>query len=324
MARTLQELLNGVSLTGSSDQLSGILAAQTATPRTEEELRAAAERAVGSLYNEKELAAQQQYARTSQGLKNQLDTVGYAYDIQKQDAEKNIRLALSQTDNRSRSRGMGRSSYTEATLGNIQLQGNQLTDRINTAKTNTTNDISGRLALADEQLGELLSSYKTNREVDILGRIDEMRATDLKDSRAAIEYNNGLIMALAARMAEEKERERMLALQERELAMKQAAYAAQSAGRSGGGGGYYQSGNTNKIPEYKPLYGPDGKMIVENMGSVPMETAAFVTNWLKASEKYRMPSNGNSPANNGISYNDAYKNQGGSTLMQRFNNLSRA
>lgn len=226
MAQTLQEILNGVQLTGAnSGQLAQVLNPQQVTQRTEEELREAAARAVGSLYNQKELSAKQQYEQTSGSLKSQLDSLGATYSRQREDAQKNTRLAASTADQRALSRGMGRSSYNEATVGNIQNEGNKLVDYINTAQTNASNDVNSRIALASQQLGEILYAYQVDRETDILGRMDELRSTDLNDVRAATEYNNSLIMALADRLSQQREQERMAGLQEREMSLKEKAEA---------------------------------------------------------------------------------------------------
>lgn len=226
MARKLQEILDGVKLTGAdSDQLAKTLTTQAATPRTEEQLRAEAERAVGSLYSEKQLAAQQRYDREQGALRSQLDALGTSYQRQTEQAEKNTRLALSGADQRALSRGMGRSSYNLATLGNIQSEGNRTLDYIQQNRTNQEGAINQQLTQQSQQLADLLAEYKTNRETDIMARMDQLRATDKQDARAATEYNNNLIMALADRLSQERERERLAGLQEREMGLKESSTA---------------------------------------------------------------------------------------------------
>lgn len=226
MARKLQEILDGAKLTGAdSDQLAKALTTQAATPRTDDELRAEAERAVGTLYSEKQMAAQQRYDREQTALRSQLDALGTSYQRQAEQAEKNTRLALSGADQRALSRGMGRSSYNLATMGNIQSEGNRTLDYIQQNRTNQEGAINTQMTQQSQQLADILASYQVNRETDIMARIDELRSVDKKDTRAATEYNNNLIMALADRLSQERERERLAGLQEREMGLKESSTA---------------------------------------------------------------------------------------------------
>ena len=188
MAR-LADVLNGAYLTD-ANKLPEVLNTMEYTARTDDQLRAEAEQRVGSLYNQKNLAINQQYARTTGSLKSQLDSLADTYAGQKEQAAENTKQAISKQDRSGLSRGMGRSSYLQATLGNMQTQGNKLLNQIDTAQTNQTNAINSQLQLADQQLGEILAAYQVDKETDILARMDELRSTDKTDSRAAAEYNN--------------------------------------------------------------------------------------------------------------------------------------
>ena len=206
MARTLKEALNGVNLkNANADSLSVALTTHQASPRTDAQLRAEAERSVGSLYNQKTLAAQQAYDRTALGLRNQLDALSSIYAQQKDNAAANTRMSLSQADRRAMSRGMGRSSYTMATLGNMQTEGDKVLDRINTQQTNAASDVQSRLQLANQQLADILSGYTVDKEMDVLSRVDAQRAKDEAAMRDATQYNNSLIMGLADRAQQQQE-----------------------------------------------------------------------------------------------------------------------
>lgn len=206
MARKLSEALNGVQLKNAdADSLASVLTTQQAAPRTDEQLRAEAERSVGSLYNQKTLAAQQQYDRTALGLRNQLDAISAVYAQQKDNAAANTRQSISALDRRAMSRGMGRSSYNMATLGNMQTEGDKIQNQIATNETNTRADIESRIQQGNQQLAELLGSYQVDREMDILGRMDTQRDKDAALARQDVEYNNSLIMGLADRMRQQQE-----------------------------------------------------------------------------------------------------------------------
>lgn len=206
MARKLSEALNGVQLKNAdADSLASVLTTQQAAPRTDEQLRAEAERSVGSLYNQKTLAAQQQYDRTALGLRNQLDAISAVYAQQRDNAAANTRQSISALDRRAMSRGMGRSSYNMATLGNMQTEGDKIQNQIATNETNTRADIESRIQQGNQQLAELLGSYHVDREMDILGRMDTQRDKDAALARQDVEYNNSLIMGLADRMRQQQE-----------------------------------------------------------------------------------------------------------------------
>lgn len=206
MARKLSEALNGVQLKNAdADSLASVLTTQQAAPRTDEQLRAEAERSVGSLYNQKTLAAQQQYDRTALGLRNQLDAISAVYAQQRDNAAANTRQSISALDRRAMSRGMGRSSYNMATLGNMQIEGDKIQNQIATNETNTRADIESRIQQGNQQLAELLGSYQVDREMDILGRMDTQRDKDAALARQDVEYNNSLIMGLADRMRQQQE-----------------------------------------------------------------------------------------------------------------------
>ena len=205
MAR-LADILNSAYL-ADANKLPQALTTIESTARTEDELRAEAERSIGSLYNQKTLATQQQYDRTQGSLKTQLNSLADTYAQHKETVIDQTKKSVSEADRRGLTRGMGRSSYLQATLGNVQASGDKLLNQVNTAQTNQTNAINSQLQLADQQLGEILSAYQVDKELDIMAQIDKLRSTDKQDSRAATEYNNNLILALAERIAAQKSQE---------------------------------------------------------------------------------------------------------------------
>lgn len=205
MAR-LADILNSAYL-ADANKLPQALTTIESTARTEDELRAEAERSIGSLYNQKTLATQQQYDRTQGSLKTQLNSLADTYTQHKETVIDQTKKSVSEADRRGLTRGMGRSSYLQATLGNVQASGDKLLNQVNTAQTNQTNAINSQLQLADQQLGEILSAYQVDKELDIMAQIDKLRSTDKQDSRAATEYNNNLILALAERIAAQKSQE---------------------------------------------------------------------------------------------------------------------
>ena len=328
MAR-LADVLNGAYLTD-ANKLPEVLNTMEYTARTDDQLRAEAEQRVGSLYNQKNLAINQQYARTTGSLKSQLDSLADTYAGQKEQAAENTKQAISKQDRSGLSRGMGRSSYLQATLGNMQTQGNKLLNQIDTAQTNQTNAINSQLQLADQQLGEILAAYQVDKETDILARMDELRSTDKTDSRAAAEYNNNLILALAERIAAQKAQEFDQNMAQEQLSLSQQELALRYGGASGGGNRViYRDKTDDKDNKPRVLTGQmpinpnistifaGVKPITDKLGLPAVPANPHKTVFGNPATTAPKPAT-TSPFN----YNKPYTKQGGSTLMNRLNSLS--
>ena len=318
MAR-LADILNSAYL-ADANKLPQALTTIESAARTEDELRAEAERSIGSLYNQKTLATQQQYDRTQGSLKTQLNSLADTYAQHKETVIDQTKKSVSEADRRGLTRGMGRSSYLQATLGNVQASGDKLLNQVNTAQTNQTNAINSQLQLADQQLGEILSAYQVDKELDIMAQIDKLRSTDKQDSRAATEYNNNLILALAERIAAQKSQEfeqdmatKNYNLSQQELNMRYAPQVAVSGNRNPGGtnpGGNDPGGNKDIINKYLL----NTANVVKDFGTLPLKGLPKVNPAPATTNKYR---------ENPFNYNTPYSPKSKtSTLMSRLQNLT--
>lgn len=302
MAR-LADILNSAYL-ADANKLPQALTTIESAARTEDELRAEAERSIGSLYNQKTLATQQQYDRTQGSLKTQLNSLADTYAQHKETVIDQTKKSVSEADRRGLTRGMGRSSYLQATLGNVQASGDKLLNQVNTAQTNQTNAINSQLQLADQQLGEILSAYQVDKELDIMAQIDKLRSTDKQDSRAATEYNNNLILALAERIAAQKSQEfeqdmatKQYDQSEREFNMRYAPPAPV----------------VQTITKYKPRKDDPANIITSTPNQMPLKqvTVDSLKNWGELLKK------------NPFNYNTPYAPKSNtSTLMSRLQNLN--
>lgn len=307
MAR-LADILNSAYL-ADANKLPQALTTIESTARTEDELRAEAERSIGSLYNQKTLATQQQYDRTQGSLKTQLNSLADTYAQHKETVIDQTKKSVSEADRRGLTRGMGRSSYLQATLGNVQASGDKLLNQVNTAQTNQTNAINSQLQLADQQLGEILSAYQVDKELDIMAQIDKLRSTDKQDSRAATEYNNNLILALAERIAAQKSQEfeqdmatKQYDQSEREFNMRYAPPAPV----------------VQTITKYKPPKDDPANIITSTPNQMPLKqvTVDSLKNWGELLKKDPLK-------NNPFNYNTPYAPKSNtSTLMSRLQNLN--
>lgn len=217
----LAKKLNGTTVDYGSltaNQLSDLLARPASGQRTEEQLRASGENKYASLYNQKNLAANQQYEATENSIQNQLASLADAYSAQKKQMQKNTASSLSTADRYALQRGMGRSSYNLANMANIQNAGNEALQGVYAAETNERNSLNSNLSLAKQQLAQILSSYGVGKETDILSYMDEQRESDYAKALEELQYRNELEMTLA------------------EFA-KQYGGASGSGGGGGGGGG---------------------------------------------------------------------------------------
>lgn len=307
MAR-LADILNSAYL-ADANKLPQALTTIESTARTEDELRAEAERSIGSLYNQKTLATQQQYDRTQGSLKTQLNSLADTYAQHKETVIDQTKKSVSEADRRGLTRGMGRSSYLQATLGNVQASGDKLLNQVNTAQTNQTNAINSQLQLADQQLGEILSAYQVDKELDIMAQIDKLRSTDKQDSRAATEYNNNLILALAERIAAQKSQEF-----EQDMATKQYDQSEREFNMR-----YAPPAPVVKtITKYKPPKDDPANIITSTPNQMPLKqvTVDSLKNWGELLKKDPLK-------NNPFNYNTPYAPKSNtSTLMSRLQNLN--
>lgn len=199
------------------EELRAKLQTNSYTPKTEQQIQEEAQARYKGTYDQQRLSAQQGYDTTAQALKNQLSTLGTAYDRQMQEAQKATDLAISAADRRSLGRGMQRSSYNAATLGNIALKGNETLADIQADRTAAENDIAERQALASQQLQEQLANLDNTYAADVQAAIDALKEQELARQNEADQYNNNLLLQLYELQEAEKANDAALQLQEEKL-----------------------------------------------------------------------------------------------------------
>lgn len=180
----------------SLSQLQAQLQRPTYTAMTEEEMRAQAQNKYNAIYQQNRLSAQQAYATSDLALEQQLGELIKSYGNQATAAQKATRQSLSGADRYSLSRGMQRSSYNNATLANINLEGDRTLNAIAQNLTDSTNDVNARRALLSQQLAQQLAGYDTQYESDVQAYIDTLRQQEYERQQAALQYQNELAMQL--------------------------------------------------------------------------------------------------------------------------------
>lgn len=229
------------------EELRAKLQTNTYTPKTEQQIQEEAQARYKGTYDQQRLSAQQGYDTTAQALKNQLSTLGTAYDRQMQEAQKATDLAISAADRRSLGRGMQRSSYNAATLGNIALKGNKTLADIQADRTAAENDIAERQALASQQLQERLANLDNTYAADVQAAIDALKEQELARQNEADQYNNNLLLQLYELQETEKANDAALQLQEEKLraARLENDLAELAAGRTGAATGSGSGGGSS-------------------------------------------------------------------------------
>lgn len=199
------------------------------TPLTEEQMKQQAEDRFASVYGQKRLTAQQQYEANDLALSQQLAGLQGIYDKQREQSLKNYNQSYSQADRHALSRGMQRSSYNNATLANISLEGQKAQQAINDNQAQQEGNIGEQRRQLSQQLEAQLAEYDTAQQQDILAYVDELEAREYERALANDNAKKQLAMAIYE-YQHQKEREDV------EDAQWQAQFNAQYGGSSGGGG----------------------------------------------------------------------------------------
>lgn len=232
------------------EELQQKLNANTYTPKTDEQIQAEAQNQYKGVYEQNRLNAQQNYDATAQALKNQLATLGTAYERQAKQAQENIALSISAADRRSLGRGMQRSSYNAATLANLQAMGDETLAGIAADRTAAEAAIAAQQTLAAQQLQQQLAQLDSSYASDVQAAIDALRNQDYERQVEADKYANALLMQMFELQEQQKANELALKLQEEQLkaAQRENAEAEASTGASGGSSG----GTKAPVPTVSP------------------------------------------------------------------------
>ncbi|MBO5502640.1 MAG: hypothetical protein J6A48_11530 [Clostridia bacterium] len=162
----------------------------TYTPLTEAQMEAQAKRKYQSVYDQNRLSAQQQYDTAKlardQALQTQLDQ----YALQREQSRENYQNAMADAVRSALGRGMQRSSYIGATVGNINLKGNEAQQAIMKNQEGTVRNYAEQSALAQNQLAAQMAQYDKNQLADQLAYQDELEQREYDRGLAAADRIN--------------------------------------------------------------------------------------------------------------------------------------
>lgn len=231
MATSLEELINKLNQSNQSAY----------TPLTKDQMQQEAENRYASVYGQKRLTAQQQYDQNDQALAQQLAGLQSTYDKQREQSAKNYRATASAADRHALSRGMQRSSYNNATLANIGIEGDKAQQAINDTQAQQEGNIGEQRRQLSQQLAAQLAQYDEAQQQDILAYVDQLEAREYERSQADRNARNQLAMSIYE-YQHQAEREGV------EDAQWNAQFNAQYGGGNGGGGGGGRSSSRSAGP----------------------------------------------------------------------------
>ena len=163
--------------------LADLRATNTAyTPLTEQQIAQKAQNRYQTIYDQNRLSAQQTYdvekLARDQALQTQLDQ----YALQMDQSRRNYQQAQADAVRSALGRGMQRSRYLGATVGNIGVKGNEAQQAILKNQQGTVKNYAAQQQLATNQLAQQLAQYDKAQLADQLAYQDELEER---------EYNRG-------------------------------------------------------------------------------------------------------------------------------------
>lgn len=176
--------------------LTNALIMDSYTPRTDEELKSAAENRYNSVYDQKRLTAQQNYQTSDQAYQQQLKQLQDTLASNQQELLKNVQDSIASADRYTITRGMQRSSYGAANRANIQGKGQQSLAALLKQYSTDAGGIESSRTLLAQQLADTLAQYDIDYQNDVLAYIDEQKQLDYDRKVAADQYANQLQMQL--------------------------------------------------------------------------------------------------------------------------------
>lgn len=227
MSQTLEQMIG--KLTGT----------QLYQALSQEEIEKQASRRYQSVYDQKRLSAQQAYETGDAALLRELSGLQLSYDRERGQSEAQTRLTRSAADRQALSRGMQRSSYTGATLANIDLAGEAALREIGRRQTEDETDVQEKRTQLAQQLSQQIKQYDADQQSDMLAYADELTAREYDrviDSQNTV---NNLAMKIY-------EYQHQLEIEAVEQARWEAEFEAKYGGLGGGGGGGGGSGRKSK------------------------------------------------------------------------------
>lgn len=170
-----------------SEYIAQLQSTKTAyTPLTDAQMEEKAKNRYQAIYDQNRLSAQQQYDAEKLARDQQLATMLEQYQLQREQSAQNYQEAAATAVRGALSRGMQRSSYIGATVGNIGIKGAEAQQWINRNQEGSVRNAAEQQKLAASQLAAQLAQYDKSQLADQLAYQDTLEER---------EYNRGITSA---------------------------------------------------------------------------------------------------------------------------------
>lgn len=218
--------------------LADLRATNTAyTPLTEQQIAQKAQNRYQGIYDQNRLSAQQTYdaekLARDQALQTQLDQ----YALQMDQSRRNYQQAQADAVRSALGRGMQRSSYLGATVGNIGIKGNEAQQAILKNQQGTVKNYAAQQQLATNQLAQQLAQYDKAQLADQLAYQDELEDREYQRGQQAADRT--------AQLAGDIYNAQLYAAEKNLFGY---SLYPNSGGGSSSGGSSYSSGSSYKPP----------------------------------------------------------------------------
>lgn len=174
------------------DELASMLENSAYTPKSDAELRTAAENMYRNQRDQAILSAQQTRDASVSALNSQLAALDTSYARQREQQQQATAQSRANADRQSLSRGMQRSSYNNATLANIDLAGEKALAQIAQNQTNDVNSVNSQISQLEQQLQQNLASANSTYENNVLAKLQELQDAEYSRRLAAEDTANDI------------------------------------------------------------------------------------------------------------------------------------
>lgn len=246
--------------------LADLRATNTAyTPLTEQQIAQKAQNRYQGIYDQNRLSAQQTYdaekLARDQALQTQLDQ----YALQMDQSRRNYQQAQADAVRNALGRGMQRSSYIGATVGNIGVKGNEAQQAILKNQQGTVKNYAAQQQLAQTQLAQQLAQYDKAQLADQLAYQDELEDREYQRGQQAADRT--------AQLAGDIYNAQLYAMENNLFGygLSPAGGGSSGVGYSSGGGTYNPKPTTNSTDD-------DFNTFMNDMGVGPTPSASSTPN----------------------------------------------
>lgn len=155
------------------------------TPLTEQQIADKAKNRYQAIYDQNRLSAQQTYDADKLAREQALATQMEQYALQMDQSRRNYQQAQADAVRSALGRGMQRSSYIGATVGNIGVKGNEAQQAILKNQQGTVKNYAAQQQLAATQLANQLAQYDKAQLADQLAYQDELEDREYQRGQTA-------------------------------------------------------------------------------------------------------------------------------------------